>query len=111
MKRDDFLVLADAMVVDVRKSLVGKGEAYSGTADAFENFKKNGERLGLTKYQIHMVYMNKHLDAINGAIRANPETPVEKTEGMKGRILDAIAYLLLLHGMTVEDVENDIDEL
>lgn len=113
MKRDDFLVLADAMVVDVRKSLVGKGEAYSGTADAFENFKRNGERLGLTKYQIHMVYMNKHLDAINGAIRASPRRPIEKTEGMKGRILDAIAGMPVKEPLRVLIIqaENDKGEM
>lgn len=106
MKRDHFLELAEDLLGDVRGSLVGKGEAYSGEADAFENFKRNGERLGLSKYQIHSVYMNKHLDAINGAIRANPERPVEKTEGMRGRIIDAVAYLLLLHGMLFEDGVN-----
>ena len=85
------------------KTLVGKGNAYSGNIDANSNFKRNGERLGLTKYQILSVYMNKHLDGINNAIKANPEFPDEKTEGMKGRILDAINYLAILHTLIKED--------
>lgn len=109
MDRSLFLDHADAVLNQCRSLLQGKGDAYSGQDDTLSNFKRNGERLGLTKYQIWAVYCGKHLDAIFNAIRDNPEFPVEKTETMDGRIVDAINYLLLLHGLQIEDMggEND----
>lgn len=95
--------LIDSLLGECLETLLTKGAAYSGDIDANSNFKRNAERLGMTKYQVLMVYMNKHFDGINNAIRANPEYPEEKTEGMKGRILDAINYLCILHTLIEED--------
>lgn len=83
--------------------LLNKGDAYSGDEDANSNFKRNAKHLGLTKYQVLSVYMHKHLDGINNAIKVNPFEPEEKTEGMKGRIVDAINYLCILHTLIEED--------
>lgn len=80
-----------------------KGKAYSGDTDANSNFKRNADRLGLTKYQIWGVYFNKHIDSINNAIKADPETPNDETEGLFGRIVDARNYLGILCSMLVED--------
>ena len=80
-----------------------KGAAYSGEEDAFANFKRNAEKLGLTKYQVWMVYAFKHIDAIQLAIKQDPSRPREKSEGMTGRIRDAINYCKLLKGMLEED--------
>jgi len=103
MKRDKFLQLSEKMTTMRTKLLKEKGEAYSGNDDAFENFKRNGERHGLSKYQIWSVYFGKHIDAITNAIKANPEQPVDNSEGLLGRIEDAQNYLDLLLGMLVED--------
>lgn len=80
-----------------------KGLAYAGDKDAFANFKRNGEKLGLTKYQIWSVYCGKHLDAIFNSIKENPNSPVDKSEGLQGRIDDAVNYLELLAGMLDEE--------
>jgi len=85
--------------------LTGKGKAYSGEEDANSNFKRNATLLGMTKYQVLAIYLNKHLDGINNAIKLNPEFPEDPTEGMKGRIMDAINYLAILHTLIVEDNE------
>lgn len=82
-----------------------KGKAYSGEEDANSNFKRNATLLGMTKYQILAVYMNKHLDSINNAIKYNPDMPDDATEGMKGRIQDAINYLAILHTLILEDTQ------
>jgi len=103
MKRDKFLQLSEKMTTMRTKLLKEKGEAYSGNDDAFENFKRNGERHGLSKYQIWSVYFGKHIDAITNAIKADPERPVDKSEGLVGRIEDAQNYLDLLLGMLTED--------
>lgn len=106
MNRDNFLVNVKDRTDQRMKLLLMKGIAYSGNSDAFENFKRNGEKLGLTKYQIWAVYCSKHLDAIFNAIKANPLEPVDKSEGLQGRIDDAINYLELFSGMLKEDENN-----
>jgi hypothetical protein len=85
------------------RTLIGKGTAYSGEEDANSNFKRNASTLGMTKYQVLAVYMNKHFDGINNAIKQNPSFPDERTEGMAGRILDAINYLAILYTLIKED--------
>ena len=83
--------------------LTAKGNAYAGKGDSLANFKRNAERLGLSKYQIWGVYFNKHIDSINNAIADNPISPVDKTEGLKGRVIDAKNYLDILICLLEED--------
>ncbi len=87
-----------------------KGLAYAGTGDTLANFKRNAERLGLSKYQIWGVYFNKHIDSINNAVAQNPDAPVDKTEGLRGRIVDARNYLGILLCLLTEDAEVEKEE-
>ena len=80
-----------------------KGKAYAGEGDSLANFKRNAERLGLTKYQIWAVYFNKHVDSINNAIQQSPDSPVDSSEGMGSRIIDARTYLGILQCLMEED--------
>lgn len=80
-----------------------KGPAYAGNQNTFANFERNAEDLGLTKFQIWSVYAFKHIDTIKRAIKDNPSAPVDKSEGLEGRIDDAINYLTLLAGMLKEN--------
>lgn len=107
MNRELFLEHVKARNEDRLKLLMVKGAAYSAQSDAFENFKRNGERLGLSKYQIWAVYCGKHLDSIFNTIKAAPFQPVDKSEGLQGRIDDAINYLELLSGMLKEDENTE----
>jgi hypothetical protein len=79
-----------------------KAKAYAGDGDTFANFK-NGGGIRLTKYQVWAILFHKHIDAIFNAIIADPLRPVEKTESLLGRIIDAINYLRILAGMLYED--------
>lgn len=104
------------MNIDIRKHVIdellqeaseiafAKGKAYSGNTDSLDNFKRNAKILGLSKYQVLAIYMNKHLDSILNAIKESPEFPVDSTEGMKGRIQDAINYLSILWCLIQEDI-------
>lgn len=85
--------------------LENKGRAYAGERDVLLNFKRNAERLGMTRYQIWAVYANKHIDSINNAIADNPAEPVDTTEGLEGRIIDVINYHLILYAMLNEGKE------
>lgn len=80
-----------------------KGMSYSGGQDVNRNFKENGQRLGLSKYQIWAVYANKHVDSINNAIKSNPEKPVDHSESLEGRVIDMINYGICLLALLEED--------
>lgn len=94
---------------DCNDVLDSKGKSYAGTEDSLANFKRNAERLGLTKYQVWSVYFGKHIDSIFNAVKYNPELPVDNSEGMHGRILDAINYLSILYCLLYED-NNKVDK-
>lgn len=80
-----------------------KGKDYAGNEDVLANFKRNAERLGLTKYQVWLVYFMKHIDAISNAIKSNPNIPDFASESSSERIHDARIYLGLLACLIEED--------
>lgn len=79
-----------------------KGKSYAGSEDVLANFKRNAELLGMTPFQVWAVYFNKHVDSINNAIKENPEYPIDRSEDIKGRIIDSISYLTLFDCLLVE---------
>lgn len=85
-----------------------KGEEYKRRDDnQFANFERGAQALGLTREQVLMVYLSKHLDSIVTYVkdRAAGQEKVY-AEPISGRIDDAILYLLILRGMTVENDEE-----
>ena len=85
-----------------------KGEEYKRREDnQFANFERGAHALGLTREQVLMVYLSKHLDSIVTYVkdRAAGQEKVY-AEPISGRIDDAILYLLILRGMTVENDEG-----
>lgn len=82
-------------------TLERKGHDYSGDEDVNSNFQKTADRLrdGIDKYDILMVYLDKHLLAINTWIKDREV----KSEPITGRIVDAINYLYILWTMMYED--------
>ena len=77
-----------------------KGREYAHSADRFANFNRLSEKLGLPNTVIGWVYCKKHIDGIESYVRDNQ---VYSTEGVRGRIVDAIVYLTLIAGMIEED--------
>lgn len=96
MKPQDRQIILKQLHTQELEIAQSKGAAYAGNGDVLENFKRNAKALGLSPYQIWAVYFNKHMDAINNAIKATPDQPVDHSEGLQGRILDARTYLGLL---------------
>lgn len=87
-----------------------KGIDYAGREDVLSNFKDEAEKLGLNKYQILMVYKNKHETAICNAIKdfsndPGARSPERKGETLKESVMDSIVYGMLLYFMLME--END----
>lgn len=104
MQRRQFEEISDELYEMVIETLLRKGVEYQKDNNVFSNFEENAKDLGLTKYQIWNIYFNKHIKSISNAIKTNPEDPTAKEmpEKLQGRIVDAVAYLLLLNGMISE---------
>lgn len=109
MDRNELKLIVMGRLDACQELLKTKGAAYTGSVDVLANFKRNANALGLSKYQVWAVYANKHLDAVNTAIKGvTSEQPIprDKSEGLPGRITDVINYFLLLEALLSED-ENE----
>lgn len=102
----DRQILANEVFNKCLALLQSKGEAYSGKEDSLSNFKENGRKLNMSKYQVWAIYANKHIDSINNAIKYDAYSPVDATEGLSGRIIDAINYLVILEALLYEDNDD-----
>lgn len=94
---------ARAIFTRCLQTLIVKGKDYASDSDALENFKRQADSTGLTKYQIWSVFAEKHRSAIVNAIRENPESPQCHSELLSDRVMDLVNYLLLLECMRIED--------
>lgn len=85
--------------VDLRRITSSKGVEYANdTTDQLANFKRLAVQLGLLPEQVALVYLTKHLDSIQHAVR----TGKVLSEPLHGRCLDAVLYLILLDAIHTE---------
>ena len=73
----------------------GQKEYARDINNVFANFQRVGKYVGISQEQVLMVYLLKHIDGINAWMDGHKS----QRENVKGRITDAIVYLLLLRGM------------
>ena len=78
----------------------GQKEYARDVDNVFANFERVGKYINVSKEQVLMVYLLKHIDGIMAYINGHKS----QREGVEGRITDAIVYLLLLRGMVDEDI-------
>lgn len=97
--------LAKAIFERCLKTLESKGADYSGQEDSLANFKRNADRLGMTKYQVWAVYAAKHIDSVFNSIKRDPDQPQVESEPLSERIVDIINYMMILHALLEEDNE------
>jgi len=91
----------DEAIIECIRVMTAKSIDYStalGSGDRLYNFKKAGEDLGLPMEQVLWTYLWKHWAAIT---RYCKDGKVD-SEGIKGRIVDGINYLLILFKMVCE---------
>jgi hypothetical protein len=82
------------------ETLSDKGTDYSaGTKDRLYNFRRASEEIGLPMRKILYIYLWKHLSAVTKYCNDGEL----KSESLKGRIVDAINYLLLLYKIDCEE--------
>lgn len=79
-----------------------KGKEYANSESRFANFDRLAIRLNLSNIKVALVYLTKHMDAIESYISRGR---TYSTETIRGRIVDAITYLTLIAGM-IEEQEN-----
>lgn len=96
MTREEFDELLSSTFGTLAALSDTKGAEYAHDADQLANFKRLGERLGMTSEAVLMVYLTKHLDSIESYIR---RPSVDLSEPIDGRIDDAILYLCLLKAL------------
>lgn len=76
----------------------GQAEYARRNENAFANFERVAEKLGLSREKVLEVYASKHDDGITAWIDGHRS----QREDVRGRIADRIVYLCILWGMVEE---------
>ena len=86
-------------------TLESKGAEYTiGSDDRLHNFRTVADSIGLKMPQVWFTYFYKHFSAISSYVKN--DCTVKSNEGIDGRIMDCIVYLLLFFKMTREIEES-----
>lgn len=104
MTFEEFDILTDLLLGEVRLMRDTKGKEYTDGLERFDNFNRLAAELDLPRLKVWQVYFTKHMDAIRSYIRTGQ---THSTEPIRGRIVDAITYLTLLAGMIEEDIQKE----
>lgn len=98
-----FNELVDTARLRQDQILKTKGADYTRhEEDRLSNFKRSAAAVGLDPLQVWAIFFNKHIDAIMAFIK----TGKTESEGITGRIDDAVNYLHLLEGILDDKAEN-----
>lgn len=104
MTNKDFYELMDKTFNDCLELARIKGADYTkGSQDALANFKEGGLSIGIDPKRVNWIFMNKHYQAITNYIKTDGKS---QSEPIEERIKDMINYLVLLHGLIVEEQNN-----
>ncbi|MEM4346045.1 MAG: hypothetical protein QXI02_04035 [Candidatus Caldarchaeum sp.] len=95
MNRERSLEIVRSVFGSAISTMKIKGLTYASDEDVLSNFKRTAEKLGLSSFQTLLVYMDKHLEALYGAVRKNPLSPSCEDGELKDKIKDVIVYCAL----------------
>jgi hypothetical protein len=84
----------------------GQKEYAHNASNALANFERVSEATGVSREQVLLVYLSKHMDGIHSYCKGH----VSQRESVEGRINDAIVYLILLRCM-VQDNKTQTNPL
>ena len=99
MTRQEMARVMERTFEECRRLLsAGQQEYAHDDGNAFANFERVAERLGLSREAVLLAYLEKHLDGIHSYVQGHRS----QREDVRGRINDAIVYLCLLRGMVEE---------
>jgi|TARA_R100001530_G_scaffold102602_1_gene71378 hypothetical protein len=77
----------------------GQKEYARKTNNAFANFERVADNLGLDRKEVLLVYLLKHVDGVCSYVKGHKS----QREDVRGRIIDIHVYLDLLWGMIDQD--------
>ena len=77
----------------------GQKEYAQDEDNVFANFERISNTLEISREKVLMVYLLKHIDGIS----AHTKGYKSQREDVRGRLTDAIVYLMLLWSMIVEE--------
>lgn len=101
----EFDKYTEEILAKVRKMRDSKGREYtvSGTdedADRFANFIRSAEKIKINRLKAWFILFDKHYHSLVSYINEEREF---SEEGIEGRIVDMVTYLILAGGMIKED--------
>lgn len=100
MTQKEMATLMEAIFLQIQKMReAGQKEYARKQNNAFANFERIAENLKLTREQVLLTYLLKHVDGICSYVDGH----ISQREDVRGRITDIIVYLCLLWGMIDED--------
>ena len=89
---------------DIMKLREEGQKEYAHTNDnAFANFERGADDIGVDRKQVLWVYAMKHKDGISSWLKGH----TSQREPVEGRINDLIVYLMLLRGMIEQEKANN----
>tara|TARA_R100001129_G_scaffold104933_1_gene71730 strand:+ start:69 stop:371 length:303 start_codon:yes stop_codon:yes gene_type:complete len=92
--------LINKIFIKIQKTReAGQKEYARKQSNAFANFERVADNLGLDKKEVLLVYLLKHIDGISAYVKGHKS----QREDVRGRITDVIVYLCLLWGMIEDD--------
>lgn len=110
MQQEDFELLFNETIVDIRTLLVVKGGEYAGNADRLANFKRGAALVGVTPLQCLFIYLSKHYDAVATYVRDRADgTTRPRSESINGRLDDMINYCILAKALIADQGETRAD--
>ena len=77
----------------------GQREYAHSDDNVFANFERVAKSIDSSRQKVLMVYLLKHIDGISAHIKGHKS----QREDVKGRLTDAMVYLMLLWGMIEDD--------
>lgn len=94
MNKEELAVYANVTLEHCKRIMHSKGAEYESTGNVFATFNKIAKDLDISPEVVCLVYLKKHLQAIENTVRSNSHSIEEET-----RIQDCINYLLIIGGM------------
>ena len=76
----------------------GQKEYAQNEDNVFANFERGARALDISREKVLMTYLLKHIDGISAYVKGHKS----QREDVRGRITDAIVYLMLLWAMKEE---------
>ena len=94
------LIISEEILPKIKAARDAGQKEYAQDEDnVFANFERVAESLHISREKVLMVYLLKHIDGISAYTKGHKS----QREDVRGRLTDAIVYLMLLWSMVIEN--------